>query len=81
MPTETIMEQTPVAMTLRTPQTIDSLGAGPANTIVMFPMELTQAIGDVVEPTLKKGGVAVPHQVELRQSTDGVRQQDARLLS
>jgi hypothetical protein len=38
------MEQTPGAMKLRTLQTIDGLGAGPANTVVMFPMELTEAI-------------------------------------
>jgi regulator of protease activity HflC (stomatin/prohibitin superfamily) len=41
-----IMEQTPGAMKLRTLQTIDSLGAGPANTVVMFPMELTQAVAN-----------------------------------
>lgn len=42
-----IMEQTPGAMKLRTLQTIDGLGAGPANTVVMFPMELTEAINRV----------------------------------
>jgi regulator of protease activity HflC (stomatin/prohibitin superfamily) len=44
-----IMEQTPGAMKLRTLQTIDSLGAGPANTIVMFPMELTETMKNVVK--------------------------------
>lgn len=39
-----IMAETPGAMRLRTLQTIDSLGAGPANTVVMFPMELTESI-------------------------------------
>jgi regulator of protease activity HflC (stomatin/prohibitin superfamily) len=52
-----IMEQTPGAMRLRTLQTIDSLGAGPANTVVMFPMELTEAIKTLVKPS--KGGDVV----------------------
>ena len=43
-----IMEQTPGAMRLRTLQPIDSLGAGPANTVVMFPMELTEGINNIV---------------------------------
>lgn len=43
-----IMEQTPGAMKLRTLQTIDGLGAGPANTVVMFPMELTESIKKLV---------------------------------
>lgn len=49
-----IMEQTPGAMKLRTLQTIDGLGAGPANTVVMFPMELTDTIGNIVK-SLSKG--------------------------
>ena len=48
-----IMEQTPGAMKLRTLQTIDSLGAGPANTIVMFPMELTDTMKNVVKAIAK----------------------------
>lgn len=48
-----IMEKTPGAMRLRTLQTIDSLGAGPANTVVMFPMELTDAIKTFVKPVPK----------------------------
>ena len=40
-------------MKLRTLQTIDSLGAGPANTVVMFPMELTEAIQNIVESVSK----------------------------
>jgi regulator of protease activity HflC (stomatin/prohibitin superfamily) len=43
-----IMERTPGAMKLRTLQTIDGLGAGPANTVVMFPMELTDKLQEVV---------------------------------
>ena len=42
-----IMEQTPGAMKLRTLQTIDGLGAGPSNTVVMFPMELTETVKQV----------------------------------
>jgi regulator of protease activity HflC (stomatin/prohibitin superfamily) len=48
-----IMEQTPGAMKLRTLQTIDSLGASPSNTIVMFPMELTDAVKNAVKAISK----------------------------
>jgi len=44
-----IMEQTPGAMRLRTLQTIDSLGAGPANTVVIFPMELTDGVNNIAK--------------------------------
>ncbi len=46
----TIMAQTPGAMKLRTLQTIDGLGAGPANTVVMFPVELAEAVGKILKP-------------------------------
>ena len=49
-----IMEQTPGAMKLRTLQTVDGLGAGPANTVVMFPVELTEAIKSIVQSVSKK---------------------------
>ena len=49
-----IMEQTPGAMKLRTLQTIDGLGAGPANTVVMFPMELTESIKKLVQSLPQK---------------------------
>jgi len=52
-----IMQQTPGAMKLRTLQTIDGLGAGPANTVVMFPMELTETIGNIAK-SLSKGAAA-----------------------
>ncbi len=51
-----IMEQTPGAMKLRTLQTIDGLGAGPANTVVMFPMDLSENIKKIVENVTKKDG-------------------------
>jgi regulator of protease activity HflC (stomatin/prohibitin superfamily) len=35
-----IMEKSPFTLQLRTLQTIDSLGAGPSNTVVLFPVEL-----------------------------------------
>ena len=54
-----IMEQTPGAMRLRTLQTIDSLGAGPANTVVMFPMELTEGINHIVGSVLKNSDTTV----------------------
>jgi len=49
-----IMERTPGAMKLRTLQTIDGLGAGPSNTVVMFPVELTE--------TMRKLAAALPKQ-------------------
>ena len=49
-----IMEQTTGAMKLRTLQTIDSLGAGPANTVIMFPVELTEAVRNIVQSVSKK---------------------------
>ncbi|MFZ2656747.1 MAG: SPFH domain-containing protein, partial [Victivallales bacterium] len=51
-----IMEQTPGAMKLRTLQTIDGLGAGPANTVVMFPMDLSENIRKIVDSVVKKDG-------------------------
>ena len=44
-----IMERTPGAMKLRTLQTIDGLGAGPSNTVVMFPVELTETMRKLAE--------------------------------
>jgi len=59
----TIMERTPGAMRLRTLQTIDSLGAGPANTVVMFPMELTEGVDNIVRSISKsKDTMVVPTQ-------------------
>ena len=49
-----IMEQTPGAMKLRTLQTIDGLGAGPSNTVVMFPVELTETMKRLVESLPQK---------------------------
>jgi regulator of protease activity HflC (stomatin/prohibitin superfamily) len=49
-----IMEQTPGAMKLRTLQTIDGLGAGPSNTVVMFPVELTETMKRLVESLPRK---------------------------
>lgn len=43
-----IMEQTPGAMKLRTLQTLDGLGAGPSNTVLMFPIELTDTMKRLV---------------------------------
>jgi len=48
------MEQTPGAMKLRTLQTIDGLGAGPSNTVVMFPVELTETMKRLVESLSQK---------------------------
>jgi regulator of protease activity HflC (stomatin/prohibitin superfamily) len=44
-----IMEKTPGAMKLRTLQTIDSLGASPSNTVVLFPLELTEGLAKLAK--------------------------------
>jgi regulator of protease activity HflC (stomatin/prohibitin superfamily) len=54
-----IVEQTPGAMRLRTLQTTDSQGAGPANTVVMFPMELTEAVNNIVRSVSKNKDTTV----------------------
>ena len=38
------MAGNPIALELRTLQTIDGLGASPSNTVVLFPLELAQAL-------------------------------------
>ncbi|MDA0266856.1 MAG: SPFH domain-containing protein [Cyanobacteria bacterium] len=40
----TIMENSPITLELRALQTIDSLGAGPSNTVILFPVELLSAV-------------------------------------
>lgn len=55
-----IMEQTPGAMKLRTLQTIDSLGSGPSNTVVMFPVELTETLKKLADALPKRHGGASP---------------------
>jgi regulator of protease activity HflC (stomatin/prohibitin superfamily) len=44
-----LMEKDPIAMELRTLQTIDGLASSPSNTVVLFPMEL----GNVVKSVTK----------------------------
>ncbi|MCS6782516.1 MAG: hypothetical protein RMI89_03610 [Gloeomargarita sp. SKYBB_i_bin120] len=39
-----LMAENPIALELRTLQTIDALGSSPSNTIVLFPMELGHAL-------------------------------------
>lgn len=46
-----IMERNPIALELRTLQSIDGLGASPSNTVVLFPVELSQAIATLRNPT------------------------------
>lgn len=48
-----IMAQTNGAMKLRTLQTIDGLGAGSSNTVIMFPMELMDSLQQAVESIVK----------------------------
>jgi len=44
-----IMARTPGAMKLRTLQTVDGLGAGPSNTVILFPSDLSEAAGKLAE--------------------------------
>jgi regulator of protease activity HflC (stomatin/prohibitin superfamily) len=62
----TIMDETPGAMRLRTLQTIDGLGAGPVNTVILFPAELTdvvQTLADIVAPRQNGAPAAAPQPV------------------
>lgn len=42
-----IMEANPIALELRTLQSLDGLGASPSNTVILFPVELSQAIASL----------------------------------
>ncbi|MEB3349087.1 MAG: SPFH domain-containing protein [Cyanobacteriota bacterium] len=42
------MAANPIALELRTLQTIDGLGASPSNTVVLFPLELSQTLNAIV---------------------------------
>lgn len=46
-----IMEKNPIALELRTLQSIDGLGASPSNTVVLFPVKLAQALASLNLPT------------------------------
>ena len=45
------MAANPIALELRTLQTIDSLGACPSNTVVLFPLELSQGLNALLRRT------------------------------
>jgi regulator of protease activity HflC (stomatin/prohibitin superfamily) len=45
-----LMERNPIALELRTLQTIDGLANSPSNTVVLFPMELGNVVKSVVKP-------------------------------
>jgi hypothetical protein len=38
------MENSPITLELRALQTIDSLGTGPSNTVILFPVEMLSAV-------------------------------------
>ena len=42
-----IMAANPIALELRTLQSIDGLGASPSNTVILFPLELSQTLGNL----------------------------------
>ncbi|BAU40528.1 hypothetical protein O77CONTIG1_00330 [Leptolyngbya sp. O-77] len=44
------MQKNPIALELRTLQTIDGLAGSPSNTVVLFPMELGNAVKFMVNP-------------------------------
>jgi regulator of protease activity HflC (stomatin/prohibitin superfamily) len=50
----TIMDATPGAMRLRMLRTIDGLGAGPVNTVIIFPAELTDFVKMIGESCAKE---------------------------
>lgn len=52
-----LMSETPGAMQLRAFQTIDSLGASPSNTVFLYPVELSQALGGLAQ-AIRKPGIA-----------------------
>jgi hypothetical protein len=57
------MDETPGAMRLRTLQTIDGLGAGPVNTVIIFPAELTdvvQTLAEILAPRRNGAPAAAP---------------------
>jgi regulator of protease activity HflC (stomatin/prohibitin superfamily) len=59
----TIMDATPGAMRLRMLQTIDGLGAGPVNTVIIFPAELTdiaKSLAEIVAPKRNGAPEAAP---------------------
>ncbi|MBF2083359.1 MAG: slipin family protein [Thermoleptolyngbya sp. C42_A2020_037] len=45
-----LMQKNPIALELRTLQTIDGLAGSPSNTVVLFPMELGNAVKFMVNP-------------------------------
>ncbi|MDR1382850.1 MAG: slipin family protein [Planctomycetaceae bacterium] len=49
-----VMQQSPGAMKLRTLQTIDSLGAGPSNTVILMPAELGDTVSQLVSKFVGK---------------------------
>jgi regulator of protease activity HflC (stomatin/prohibitin superfamily) len=49
-----IMKENPLAIQLRTLQTIDGLGASPSNTVVLFPVEIGSLMKLVGKPTESK---------------------------
>jgi len=48
------MAANPIALNLRTLQTIDGLGASPSNTVVLFPLELSEAVNHLVTKAIPK---------------------------
>ena len=50
-----IMEANPIALELRTLQSIDGLGASPSNTVILFPLELSKVLGNLqAKPTAEE---------------------------
>ena len=49
-----LMEKNPIALELRTLQTIDGLAGSPSNTVILFPMELGNVVKSVTKTIIKE---------------------------
>lgn len=50
-----IMAHNPIALELRTLQSIDGLGASPSNTVLLFPVQIAQALSSLQRADLDRG--------------------------
>jgi regulator of protease activity HflC (stomatin/prohibitin superfamily) len=55
-----IMASHPIALELRTLQSIDGLGASPSNTVILFPVEMSQAVAALQRAVVPAQGEQAP---------------------
>ncbi|MEN9217303.1 MAG: slipin family protein [Gloeomargarita sp. HHBFW_bins_162] len=65
-----LMQTNPIALELRTLQTIDGLASSPSNTVVLFPMELGHMFKSVMKPPATASG-SVRSPSDFRKQTEG----------